>query len=688
MLNNEIENSLFDAIESIYSHLKLEKDYSFIENCINKAFRDYEYENDNNFLFIRTCDYLGFKVKELNLSINNLNLLKNYDFPIFIYSEKLKKYISIISYSKLTRNFTILIFSEKKEKLKMPISKFKNYFSEEIKIFFVIPKMYFTKNISPLKRLIEFAKTSNKDIFIIFLYSIIIGILSLVIPTAIQSLVNTIAFAVLLQPLIILTLIVFFFLSFSGIISVLKKYTVEIIQRRLFVNISLDLAQRINKVKINEFDKNHGPELVNRFFDILTVQKSASVLLIDGLTIAMQTITGMLLLAFYHPILLIFDILIFIWIFIILFVLSRTAIKTSIKESKAKYIVAAWLEELALYFKTFKNFNSKEYAFSKINTKVRQYIEYRIKHFKVILRIVIGAIGLQVFASSALLGIGGWLVMQQQLSIGQLVASEIVLTSIVYGFTKFGKQLEVFYDLIAAVDKLGILLDLETIEEKGEIIKDNSFKISIHSASFSFDENKIFENINIDIYQNSKVLIIGNCGSGKTTLIELLYGLRLFDTGYYSINDLNINRIDRSYLREHIYQISTIDIFEGTVEENIRLGKENIQIKEIIEILKNFNLGKKLLSIKDGLDLKLSSGGSPLSYTMCLELLLVRALISKPKVLLLDCTLDFFDDDILEFIFENLFKNMTIIATSYNNRLSKYFDRIFKINNFNLEEIL
>jgi len=686
MISKELEHSLFLAVEHIFDNLKIEKDYELIEKLIKKTYRDYK-DNENLF-FLRTCDYLGLKVRELKVSVNNI-FSSNLNLPIFLYSKKLNKYVCIIKHSKINKVITLLVFSDKKEKIKVRKSNVHNYLDEDVKLFFLIPQIQFNKNISPIKRLFDFTRNSRKDIFIIFLYSMIVGILSLVIPTAIQSLVNTIAFAVLIQPLIIITLIVFFFLLFSGIISILRKYTVEIIERRVFVNISLDLSQRINEIKINEFDKSHGPELVNRFFDILTVQKSASVLLIDGLTILMQTITGLFLLAFYHPILLIFDILIILWILLILFVLSKNAIKTSIKESKAKYIVAAWLEELALYFKTFKNNYTKDYAFSKSNNYIRQYIEYRIKHFKVILKIIIGSMGLEVFASSVLLGVGGWLVMEQQLSIGQLVASEIVLTSIVSGFTKFGKQLEVFYDLIAAVDKLGVLIDLETTDDEGEILKKvDNFKLSVNSASFNYDNIKVFENINIDIYQNSKILIIGNCGSGKTTLIEILYGLRYFSTGYYAINDININKINKNFLREHIHQISSIDIFEGSVEDNIRLGREYIDIKEIINMLKHFNLGQKLLNVKEGIDLKLSSGGSPLSHTMCLELLLVRALISKPKILLFDCTLDFFDEDILDYLFENLFKDMTVIATSSNNRLSKYFERKFLIKNYNLEELL
>lgn len=686
MSNIELEHSLFNLIEYIYSTSNIEKNFDLIEKSIKRSFRDYN--NDNTFLFVRSCDYLGIKVKEIDASLDELKT-NEVHLPVFLYSNNIKKYICINKYSKITGYFTLLIFSNTIKKVYVHKSNLNKYLDDNNKVLFIVPDIYFEKNISPIRRILSFISTSEKDILIIMLYSLIIGVISLVIPTAIQSLVNTIAFAILLQPLIILTLIVFFFLSFSGIVSVLRKYTVELIQRRLFVNISLNLSKKITKVKIEEFDKNHGPELVNRFFDILTVQKSASILLIDGLTIGIQIITGMIVLAFYHPILLAFDIIIITWILGILFLLSKNAVKTVLKESKSKYVVAAWLEELALYFKSFKNNFSKDYAFYKSNLYIRQYIEYRVKHFKVILRIVMGSIGLQVIANSALLGIGGWLVMQQQLSIGQLVASEIILTLMLDGFTKFGKQLEVFYDLIAAADKLGFLIDLETDNERGEIIeKDSEINISIHSASFAFDKEKIFENIDIDIIPKSKILVLGNTSSGKTTLIELLYGLRYFNTGYYAINDININRVDRNYLRESIFEITDIDIFEGTVEDNIRMGREYIKTQDILDLLKFFDLGKKIINNEQSLGLKLSSGGSPLSHTMRLELLLIRALISKPKVILIDCALDNFDDDILENLFYNVFKDITLIVTSSNNRLAKYCDRKFKINNYSLEEIL
>ncbi|RYX90335.1 hypothetical protein EON78_07010 [bacterium] len=151
--------------------------------------------------------------------------------------------------------------------------------------------------------------------------------------------------------------------------------------------------------------------------------------------------------------------------------LTYGAVNSSIKESKIKYKVVAWLEEIALNVTSFKSSYGYLHAMKKSDILIKEYLKERKGHFSILLRLFSGSLFLQVLASSLLLGMGGWLVMQQQLTIGQLVASEIIVASIVTGFTKFGKQLETYYDLLAAVDKLGHLTGLEMERKGGEFLE-------------------------------------------------------------------------------------------------------------------------------------------------------------------------------------------------------------------------
>ena len=254
----------------------------------------------------------------------------------------------------------------------------------------------------------------------------------------------------------------FTFLTFAAALRGLLSYVVEILQRRLFVRLVADLAYRLPRVRGTAFDGMHAPELVNRFFEIVTVQKAASSLLLDAVSIILQTFVGMAVLAFYHPFLLGFDLVLLMLIAFITFGLGRGAVKTAVNESIAKYAVGAWLEELVRHPTAFKLHSGHQFALDRSDRLTVDYLDARKKHYRIVLRQLLFALGLQATVATALLGLGGWLVIQGQLTLGQLVAAELIVTVIVGSFAKMGKHLESFYDLLASMDKLGHLFDLPT----------------------------------------------------------------------------------------------------------------------------------------------------------------------------------------------------------------------------------
>ena len=281
---------------------------------------------------------------------------------------------------------------------------------------------------TPFSRLLAWLTGEKTLLLITVVYSIGIGLLSLVVPVAVQSLVNSVAFGNLLQPLAVLTLIVLTGLGFSAVLQGMRTYVVELLQRRVLVSIASDSMNRLLRAKVEAFDGYHGPELVNRFLEVVTVQKSGAMLLIDGLSILMQTTIGMILLGVYHPWLLAFDFLLLLFILVVLFPMGRGAVKTSILESKAKYELVAWLEEIARWPALFKSKNGLQYATHRTDELVQDYLTYRGKHFRILLRQILGSLTMQAVASALLLGVGGWLVIQRQLTLGQLVAAELVVT--------------------------------------------------------------------------------------------------------------------------------------------------------------------------------------------------------------------------------------------------------------------
>jgi ABC-type bacteriocin/lantibiotic exporter with double-glycine peptidase domain len=185
------------------------------------------------------------------------------------------------------------------------------------------------------------------DFKVVIFYALGIGVLSLVLPIGVQALVNSVAFGSILQPVAILSLLVLAGMGLSGLFSLAQILVVELLQQRLFVRVALDLARRIPFLSLVASKREYAPQLMNRFFEVVLVQKSISKLLLDGVAILLQGTIGLLILAFYHPVLLAFSLTLIVLTVFILFALGRGAFRTSQKESTAKHGVLVWLENLA-----------------------------------------------------------------------------------------------------------------------------------------------------------------------------------------------------------------------------------------------------------------------------------------------------------------------------------------------------
>ena len=505
------------------------------------------------------------------------------------------------------------------------------------------------EHLTPFQRLVHLLQTERTDLGLIFGLAIGSGLLALSAPIAVQAVVNTVAMGGMGQPLAVLSMILFGFLAFSGAIYVLEAYLAEIIQRRLFVRLATDLAYRIPKMTRQLHDKHRGAELVNRFFDIQTVQKFCSGLLLDGVRLFMQTLAGLTLLAFYHPFLLSFDIFLLSTIAFIFFVLGRGAVKTSIAESKAKYALVDWLEVLADNKNAFKTASSEQFAQERTDILAHDYLHEKTAHYRVLLRQIMGSMTLYVFANTGLLTIGGYLVIEGQLTLGQLVAAELIVSTVLASLIKFGKHLESFYDLLTAVDKIGHLLDLPLEQEKGAmILLSKPVSVDVENLSFHYSSRReMFSNLTFSVHSGEKVALLGQASCGKTTLAELLFGLRKGQKGNIFFDKTPLQNFHLPTLREQICLVNEIEIIEGSLFENIVLGREQIQHEEVEKVLVELGLAAELMAqFGKTLSLPISTTGSPLSKTQQRLVMLARAVINRPVLVIIDSLFDEFDEKI------------------------------------------
>ena len=492
----------------------------------------------------------------------------------------------------------------------------------------------------PWLRLRAFLGLEKRDLGVVTVYAVVIGLLTLATPVAVQAVVNSVAFGARLQPLVVLTLLLFGGLSFSAVLRVLEAYVVEVLQRRYFVRVADDFGRRLASIPIGEHDKRYGPDLVNRFFDIVSIQKSLSTLLLDGLSLVLQTGVGMILLGLYHPLLLGFNAVLVTLLVVVLF-LGRGALPTAIDESSAKYNVAGWLEDIARAPRLFVGASARDHAWTRSDILARDYIAARKSHFRVLLRQLSGGVFLQVWAVVSLLGVGGYLVLTRQLTLGQLVAAELVVTAMGAGFNKVGKNLEKLYDLGVGVQKIGSVLDQPSERVGGERAQGSGpLAISTGAATVSRGGRILIRNVSRDIAAGSRVLIDGDAGVGKTSLLEVLGGVRRPTEGGVQHDGLDLRRADLGSIRDFAVVVGQPEFVAGSVLDNLFLGGVPLPEPETRRLLRLLELEDAVDALPEGLDEVMTPHGSPFSERQQRRLSLIRGIAHQPRALLVDRALD------------------------------------------------
>ncbi|WP_044302828.1 ATP-binding cassette domain-containing protein, partial [Rhodopirellula sallentina] len=482
---------------------------------------------------------------------------------------------------------------------------------------------------------------------------------TLATPIAVEALVNTVAFGRFVQPIVVLALTLMFFLGVSAAIRALQTYIVEVIQERLFARIAGDLAHRLPRVSVEGTDGKYLPELTNRFFDVVTVQKAAASLLLDGIGLIMSAAIGMAVLGFYHPFLLGFDALLVASIAFLIIVLGRGAVKTAVKESKSKYYMAAWLEDVSRCQTTFQSSAGKRLSASRSDRLIHDYLVNRRQHFHVLLRQVIFALSLQAIASTVLLGLGGYLVIARELTLGQLVAAELIVAIIVGAFAKMGKHFESFYDLLASVDKLGALFDLP-LARQGTVLHsafDEPAAIELEHVTYHRGgSTSVFSPVTSRIRPGGSAAVFGGSGTGKSTLLDMIYGVRRPSAGKVLVDSTQPNDFRSDDFWNRVELVRDGEVFASSVEENIHVQRTDVSGQDVEDALEAVGIVDLVNALPEGMQTQLTSGGSPLASNQVRLLLIARAIASSPNLMLIDGVLDSLSDDEAEDILDVLLR--------------------------------
>jgi ABC-type bacteriocin/lantibiotic exporter with double-glycine peptidase domain len=534
----------------------------------------------------------------------------------------------------------------------------------------------------PMKRLVEALRLERSDVWTVVAFATAVGVLSIVTPAAIEALVNTVAFGAYLWPVIVLAGVMFAFLVLATLLRAMQLYVVECMQRRFFIRTADTFADHFARGEIEAFDGRNPTDIVNRFFEVAAVQKALATLLVDGIGVVMITLVGLAVLAFYHPYLLTFAAVMAGLVFFLLFVLGIGGVRSSIDESYAKFDVAAWLEELAKCPHTFRFGRGGELAYRRADDLADAYLTARRRHFRVIWRQTLFAFFLEAVAMTVLLGLGGWLVINRQLTLGQLVAGELIVALVLAAISKSGKYIETFYDLQASLDKLGVIDQLPLERQGGETLPPSSEPMRVVVETRRWTPSQGTHSAEplrrVEINPGERVAVSGPSGSGKTRLLETLALLRVPAEGLLEFDGLDARSLDRPQTRLQLAYVGQAETFADTVAENIRVGRSDLSSTDIRRALEMVGLADTVARLPEGVGTPLASDGQPLSANDLSRLSIARAIAGRPRLLLINGMLDRLDLRTCPQLVESLFDRSapwTLVIVTARDDIKNRCDR-------------
>jgi len=544
----------------------------------------------------------------------------------------------------------------------------------------------------PLERFWNLIRLDRSDISSIYFYAILNGLMQLSVPIGIQSIIGFVLGASMATSIYVLIFLVVMGVFIVGVLQVNQMKIIERIQQKIFTRYAFEFVDKIPKFDLYKTDNYFLPEKANRFFDTVNLQKGFAKLLLDIPTALIQILFGLILLSFYHPLFIIFGITLALLLFLIVYFTSKNGLETSINESNYKYEVVAWMQEISKSIKSFKLNQDTGLNFKSTDKILVNYLKTRTKHFKFLLVQYKALIAFKTLVTAFLLLLGVYLLVDQQLNIGEFIAAEIVILSIIASVEILIKNLDSVFDVLTSLEKLSNVTEGNSEENGKLLISENKISIELVDFSFTYPNSKpILKNINIKIPPNSTVCILGEENSGKSTLLNILSRNYLHFTGNFLINNIPANNYDlESFRKKTGIYFNEYEIFSGTVLENINMGKSHITPESIIDIAKELGFESFLQNLTIGFQTPIDANGKRLPKNISQKIILLRALVHRPNLLIMEepwlGLKKQFQQKMIDYLLKKPSDN-TVIVTSNDQAFASKCDYRFELKDGKLEKL-
>lgn len=549
---------------------------------------------------------------------------------------------------------------------------------------------------NPVRRVLQVIKLEKNEISSVYFYAVLNGLIQLSLPLGIQSIISFVLGGAISTSLIVMITLVVAGVFLGGLLRVNQMRLIEKVQQKVFVRYSFEFAERIPKLNLQAVDSYYLPELLNRFFDITTLQKGISKLMLDIPTATIQIIFGLLLLSFYHPVFIFFGITLVTIIYLILRFTSAKGMESSLKESDFKYAVAGWLEEMARVIKSFKFSRSTSLNIQRTDILVTGYLTQRTIHFRVLQFQYWSLVIFKVLITASMLIVGSILLVNQQLNIGQFIAAEIIILTVINSVEKLMINLDTVYDVLTSVEKLGKITD-KPLEINGSLMlpaEEKGLSIEMNNVYFAYGDSggkTVLNKISFTVSSNEKVCIMGSTGSGKSSLLRLLSGAYHHFSGNIFIDNIPLSNYQLDSLRKQTgILLSQQDIFQGTLLENVTMGNPEISPHHILTLADKIGLKKMMSELSDGLNTHLDPIGKKLSKNIIQKILLLRALVNKPRLILMEEPFDSISEMVRQSVVQYLLTEtpgQTILVSTNDENFASQCDKVIFLDNGSIKAI-
>lgn len=659
---NNIHRSILELYKIVYNEKELELNlhsFHYPQDAELGEFLNYLVESGslNNLVYLKNTINRGDIVDLLKKSFYPLLVLQQREgeiVPLILFKEE-KKIAGYVIKNDIPEIVTIVPDEAFANSLIKPVSiTTEDISSDNILVITCFPnKSIYSEDgdnfeiyqssskIGSFQRFFRILISEKREIWYLYIYAVISGIISLALPLGVQSIIGLISSGQASTSVMVLIGFIVISIFIAGGMQVMQLSIVERIQQRLFTKTAFEFAFRLPKIKVESVLNYYPPELMNRFFDIITLQKGLAKILLEFSAAILQIILGLFLLSLYHPYFIFFSIFLVSILLIIFRVTGPKGLATNNYESKYKYQVANWLEEIARSLSTFKLAGYSNLPAEKTDLYVSNYLHARTHHFKVLVVQYISFVLFKTLITAGLLVLGAVLVVTKEINIGQFVASEIVIILIINAVEKIILQLDNIYDILTSLEKIGNVTDLPIEMPMGikmDKIPGPGFAVKVSNIKYKYPDHKspTLSGISFEIGAGENLCICGYSNSGKTTLVNILLGFLPSYEGVVTFNGISLKDLNKNSLISQIGDnVSQEDLFDGTMVENITLGRNNVTIADVLWALEVVGLKDYINSLNDGLNTRLIGGDMKISDSIARKIIVARSIVIKPKLLIL-----------------------------------------------------